>query len=191
MGVMYCNAQTRDGLYCCYSPNRVIVSVGNAVEDRAVRLEESELLLGGTEDLVLLDLENVESHGLGQGSALTRSHDISFLNIEARGAVHGGVLVTLLETIVLLDVVQVVATDDDSSSHLSGHNHTSEDSTTDRNISSEGALLVDVGSVDGFLGCGETKTNVLPPTLGLLGSDTHGGSILLLESSLCLVSHVN
>ncbi len=122
---------------------------------------------------------------------MTSGHDISFLNIEARRAVNGGVLVTLLETIVLLDVVKVVTTDDDSSRHLGRYDHTSEDSSTDRNVSGEGAFLVDVSSVDGFLWSGEAKSNVLPPALRLLSSNTHRGSILLLESSLCLVSHIN
>jgi hypothetical protein len=154
-------------------------------------LEESELLLSCAENLVLLNLENVESHGLRQRSALSTSDNITLLNIEARRAVHGRVLVTLLETIVLLDVVQVVTTDDDGSGHLGGNNHTSEDSSADRHISSEGALLVDVGSSDGLLGSGKAEANVLPPTLGLLGGDTNGGGILLLERSLVLVSHGN
>ena len=98
---------------------------------------------------------------------------------------------TLLETIVLLDVVQVVTTNNDSSSHLSRGNHASEDSSTDGNIASEGALLVDVSSGDGFLGGSEAKTDILPPALRLLGSDTNRGSILLLECSLSLVSHGN
>lgn len=104
---------------------------------------------------------------------------------------HSGVLVTLLETIVLLDVVQVVTTNDDSSGHLSGGYHASEDSSTDGNITGEGALLIDVSSGDGFLRGSEAKTDVLPPALRLLGSDTNRGGILLLECSLSLVSHIN
>ena len=84
----------------------------------AFYLEESELLLGGTEDLVLLNLENVESHSLGKRSALSGGNNVTLLNFEARGAVHSGVLVTLLETIVLLDVVKVVTTNDNCSRHL-------------------------------------------------------------------------
>ena len=104
---------------------------------------------------------------------------------------HSGVLVTLLETVVLLNVVQVVATDNNSSRHLRRNNHTSEDSSTDGDVSSERALLIDVGTANGFLWCGETKADVFPPTLGLLGGDSDRGSVLSLESFLVLVSHVN
>ena len=147
------------------------------------------MLLSGTKDLVLLNLDNVESNSLGEWSALSASHDISFLNIEAWRAVNGSVVVSLLETVVLLDVVQVVATNNDGSGHLVGNNHGSEDSTTDGNVTSERALLVDIGAGDGLLWSLETKTDVLPPTLGLLGSDADWASILSLESSLGLVSH--
>ena len=81
-------------------------------------LEKSELFLSCTEDLVLLDLHNVKSNGLGKWSALATSHDVTLLDIKARRAVHSGVLVTLLETVVLLDVVQVMATNNDCSCHL-------------------------------------------------------------------------
>lgn len=155
------------------------------------RLEESELLLGGTKDLVLLNLENVETNSLRQRSALARSHNISLLNVEARRSMHSRVLVALLETVVLLNVVQVMATNNNSSGHLGGHNHTSEDSTSNGNIAGEGALLVDISTVYGFLWCGETKANVLPPTCGLLGSNANWGGILSLESLLVLISHTN
>jgi len=122
---------------------------------------------------------------------LTGGNDISLLNLEAWRAVDSGVGVSLLETVVLLDVVEVVAANDNSSSHLGGNNHSSEDSTTDGNITSEWALLVDVSTVDGLLWSNETKTNVLPPTLGLLGSDTNWSGVLSLESLLSLVSHIN
>ena len=141
--------------------------------------------------MVLFNLDNVESNGLGEWSALSASHDISFLNIETWRAVDGSVVMSLLETIVLLDVVKVVSANNDGSGHLVGHNHSSEDSTTDGNVTSEWALLIDVSSVNGLLWCNKTKADVLPPTLSLSGSDTNWGSILSLESLLCLVSHIN
>ena len=99
--------------------------------------------------------------------------------------------VSLLETIVLLDVMKVVSANNNGSGHLGGNNHSSEDSTTDGNIASEWALLVDVSTVDGLLWSNETKADVLPPALGLLGSDTNWSGILSLESLLSLVSHIN
>ena len=43
---------------------------------------------------------------------------------------------------VFRDIVKVVATDDDRAGHLRRHDSASEDAATDRNLSSEGALLV-------------------------------------------------
>lgn len=45
--------------------------------------EEVELFSGIPDDIVGLDLENVESDGLGKGSALSRNHDVAFLDGEA------------------------------------------------------------------------------------------------------------
>ena len=84
-------------------------------------LEETELLAGGSEDLVLLDLEDVEANSLGEGTALACSDDVALLDLEGGRAVDGGVGVALLETVVLLDVVQVVATDDDGPGEKAWH----------------------------------------------------------------------
>ena len=53
-------------------------------------------------------LEHVESHGLGERAALPGEDLVAGLNAEAGGDVDGRVLVTLLETVVLLDVVKVI-----------------------------------------------------------------------------------
>ena len=63
--------------------------------------------------------------------------------------------------------VKVVPSDDDGVGHLGGPDDTREDSASDRNVTGEGTLLVDVGSVDGLSGGLETKTNILVPSLGL------------------------
>ena len=68
--------------------------------------------------------DNVESHGLGEGSALADSHDITVLESEGGGAVSGHGLMALLESVVLLDVVEVITTNDNSVLHLSGENDT-------------------------------------------------------------------
>ena len=54
----------------------------------------------------------------------------------------GDVLVALLVTVVLGDVVKVVATDDQGAVHLGGDDGTGQDTATDGDESSEGALLV-------------------------------------------------
>lgn len=90
--------------------------------DRSSYLEKNELLLGGTKDLVRGNLENVEADGLAQRSALADGDDISFLDSETWADVDGDVSVSLLESVVLLDVVEIVSSDDDSASHLGGDN---------------------------------------------------------------------
>lgn len=58
------------------------------------------------------------------------------------------VSVTFLESIVLRQVVQVVTSDDDGPLHLHLLDHSGEDTTTDRHVTSEWALLVDVCAFD-------------------------------------------
>ena len=96
--------------------------------------------------------DNVELDSLGQRTALSNGNNVTLLDGEAWGAVSVDVLVTLLETTVLLDVVKVITTDDNGALHLGGDDKTLEDLSTDGNISSEGALLVDVGSLNGSIG---------------------------------------
>ena len=85
----------------------------------------------------------LEAH-LGKRTALANSDDITDSNItEGRGDVCGKVLVTLLVTVVLGDEVEVVSSDDASPLHLEGLDHTAQDTATDLNIASEGALFVD------------------------------------------------
>lgn len=62
----------------------------------------------------MLDLlaENVEADSLAERAALANSHDITGLDTESGGAMDGDVLVTLLESVVLLDVMEVITSDD-------------------------------------------------------------------------------
>lgn len=94
------------------------------------------------------------------------------------------VTVSLLITVVLLDVVQVITTDDDGALHLSGDDSSGEDTAADADITSEGALLINVGSSDGLSGGLETQTDILEPASTLaLGDDT----LVVLEDSLLLL----
>ena len=80
---------------------------------------EGEGLLAGAGVLLGVNLDNVEEDGLGEGSALSNGHDITLLNTGESGrAVSGDVLVSLLESVVLLDVMEVISSDNDSSLHL-------------------------------------------------------------------------
>ena len=102
-------------------------------------------------------LQCVELHCLGEGSAFADNSDISWLNVsKAWRQVARHVLVTLLETVVLLHVMQVVPPDDNGPVHLELDDNSREDSTTDGHIASEGALLVNVGTLTSLSGDLET-----------------------------------
>lgn len=74
----------------------------------------------------MLDLlaDNIEADGLGEWSALADGNDITSTETEGWGAVSGDGLVALLESVVLLDEVEVITTDNDSVLHLGGDNDT-------------------------------------------------------------------
>ena len=80
--------------------------------------EEHELLSNVTFDSLGLNSENIESHGLWEWSALSNGNDITFSDSESWWDVDGEVVVSLLESVVLLDVVEIVSSDDDGSLHL-------------------------------------------------------------------------
>merc|ERR1719299_170454 len=126
------------------------------------RLEQTELLASGPEDLVLLHLEHVEADRLRKRAALTNGQDIALLRLKARRAMHGHVVVALLETLVLLDEVQVVPANDDGARHLAGGDaHALEDAAADVDPAREGALLVDVLALLRFLRDLEAKADAL------------------------------
>lgn len=56
------------------------------------------------------------------------------------------VLVALFESVVLLDVVQVVSSDDNSPVHLHLGDDTGQNAATDGHVASEGTFLVNVGT---------------------------------------------
>ena len=62
--------------------------------------------------------DDVEANSLGKRSALADSNNISDSEAESWGAVSSDGLVTLLDPVVLLDVVKVIAADDDGVLHL-------------------------------------------------------------------------
>ncbi len=154
------------------------------------------MLSGISEDLVFLDLENIEVHGLGQRSALSNSGNISLFDSEARRAVGDDVGVSLLVPVVLLDVVEVVPSEDNGVSHLVGDDHSLDDLSSDGDVAREGALLVYVVSLDGLLWGLEAKADVLVVSGGLfvLGDQHLLGvgvdSLLLLIAVLSLFNHV-
>jgi hypothetical protein len=74
--------------------------------------------------------------------ALADGNLVTLLDTESRGNVGGEVLVATLVTGVLGDEVKVLAADDESAVHLGGDDGAGKDTATDRDETSEGALLV-------------------------------------------------
>lgn len=67
---------------------------------------------------------------------------------------------SLLKTVVLLNVVKVITADDDGPLHLHLLDNTGKNSSTDRNIAGERAFLVNVGALNSLTGSFESKTNI-------------------------------
>jgi len=114
------------------------------------------------------DFKHIETNCLGKRTALTDGNNITFLDTETRGNVSSNVLVSLFKTLVLLDEMQVISTDNDGSLHLGGQDYTLKDTTTDRDVSSEWAFLIYISAVNGRLWGLEAKTDVLVKTWSLL-----------------------
>merc|ERR1719240_2114092 len=157
------------------------------------RLEQPELLASSPEDLVLLHLEHVEADRLRKRAALTNRQNVSLLRLEARRAMHGHVVVALLEPLVLLDEVQVVPAHDNGALHLPGGDaHALEDAAADVDLAREGALLVDVLALLRLLRDLEAKANALHVAVKLavlpdVFLRTNEDVVLLLVRTLVLI----
>lgn len=100
------------------------------------------------------------------------------------------IVVSLLESVVLLYIKQVVSSEDNSSGHLSRLDDTTENATTDGDSSGEGAFLVDVSSLNSGSRGLESKSYILPVAELLLALSKLGSSntdILLEDVGLLLV----
>ena len=82
------------------------------------------------------------TYGLAQRSALSNCNLITLLNTERWADMRCQVLVSLLVSGVFRDKVKVFAADDEGSVHLCRNNSACQDTTTDGDISGEGAFLV-------------------------------------------------
>lgn len=63
--------------------------------------------------------DDIESNGLGEGSALANSDDITNFDTESWRAVSCNGVVAFLKSVVLLNVMEVVTSDNDRTGHLS------------------------------------------------------------------------
>lgn len=87
--------------------------------------EEVELFPGGSDDIVGDHFKCVEPDGFAQGSALSRDQNIAFFHTETGGQVYRDVFVSLFESFIFLDVVQVVSSDNHCAVHFRGNYHSS------------------------------------------------------------------
>lgn len=123
-------------------------------------LEHTETLLS-LDDTLRFVCDDVEADSLAERAALTHGDHITFLDLKGRGAMSGNVGVSLLEAAVLRNVVQVILTDDDGTSHFRGNDESFQNAPTDGNISSERALLVYISSLYSRIRSLDSKTNRL------------------------------
>jgi hypothetical protein len=105
-------------------------------------LEHTERLLASSWVDGLLDGDNVKPDSLGKGAALSNGDNITISDGKGRGAVGSNILVTLLETPVLGNVVQVIPAHNNGTLHLCRDDNALKNTASDRNVSGEGALLV-------------------------------------------------
>ena len=89
----------------------------------------------------------------------------------------GDSLMALLKSVVLSDEVEIITSDDDVVLHFVGNHDTLENSTSDGDVSGEGAFVVDVVSVDCLLGSLEAESDFLVESntaAGLFGNEFFG-----------------
>jgi hypothetical protein len=133
-----------------------------------------------------------ERESVGCIPALTNGNDLTLGDLESRRKMGGNVLVSLLISVVLWDVVQVVTANNDGAVHLGRHNGATEDAATDGDVAGEGALVVNVVAIDGATRSLEAKADVLVVAGGALDLLAKNSALgkedggLLLESLLGL-----
>ena len=114
-----------------------------------------------SDNSVLFDTEDIEMNSLGKRSAFSNGDNISLLDSEAWRAVSNDVSMSLLISVILLNIVEIVSSNNDSVFHLVGRDgHGSKDLSSDVDISSEWTFLVNVVSLNSFFGSFESETDV-------------------------------
>ena len=98
------------------------------------------------------DFEHIESYSLVQGLALSHHDNVPNLDIpEAGQQVHRHVLMVFLKVVVLLNVVEVVLVDNNGPPNCHLGHHTKQNSPLDGDITSKGALLVNIHALNDLL----------------------------------------
>ena len=143
------------------------------------------------------DLQDIKSHCFTERPAFSNSYYISDLYVpEARTKMYAHVTMTFLKTVVLSDVVEIIPTYDNGPLHLHLLHDASENASSDRNVASEWAFLVNVSSFKSLPRCFETKTDIaavshgLPPFRAQTFLSVKKDRRLLLKRTLGLISHL-
>lgn len=122
--------------------------------------EHDESLSNVTLNSFLFNTNHVETNSLWERSALSDSDNISNTSTgESWWQMSWEVVMTFLESVVLLNVVKIISAKDNSTSHLIGKYDTFENTSTNSNIRGERAFVINVWCCDGSLRSLETFKN--------------------------------
>lgn len=94
---------------------------------------------------------------------------------------------SLLVSSVFGDEVKVFSANDEGTVHLGGNNGAGQDTTSDGNETSEGALLVNIGSLNCSLWCSESQSYVLVPSSSTFSNLARLGLRLAVEEDMRLL----
>jgi len=125
------------------------------------RSKEHELLSYISDNFVRSDFEDIERHCFAKGTTLSDENNISFFYRESGRNMSRDVGVTLLISVILGNVMQIITSHNNCSLHLGWNDDSLEDLSSNGDIGSEGAFLVDVVSFDSLLGSLEVESDVL------------------------------
>ena len=93
---------------------------------------------------------------------MTDSNNVAnFDVIECWRAVNSDCSMSLLISVILLDEMDIVSSDDERVLHLGRNDDSFEDLSSNANIACEWTLLINICAFNGFFWSSETKTNVL------------------------------
>ena len=111
------------------------------------------LFLLETFDVLGGNFNHIKSNGFREGSALSDGNNISDFNtLEAWAKMSRNVLVSFFISVVFFKEMKVISSDNNSSMHFVGRNDSSENSTSNANVSGKWTFLINVLSFNGFSG---------------------------------------
>jgi len=122
--------------------------------------EHDKSLSDVTLNSFLFNTDHVKMNSLWERSALANSDNISNTSTcKCWGQMCWEIMMTFLKSVILLNVMKIISAKDHSTRHLIGKYDTFENTSTNRNIRSEGAFVINVWCCDGSLGSLETFKN--------------------------------